>query len=168
MLCLCADDPDRWRLDLSRLLKEFCCPYKDVISRLVNGDVKDTKDHLKILCKSFIYIYIYDDLLTVRTVMCVTADVVFFYHAVFLASELQAAEMLASKPATDADVESNSSLQDLQAVCRTLNLPDPIGQETRDVLAAVEKQVLSHIQQHMTGVSLTVLISSSWVFSSGL
>lgn len=50
--CMCADDPDRWRLDLSRLLTDFCCPYKDVTSGLANGDVKDTKDHLKILCKS--------------------------------------------------------------------------------------------------------------------
>ncbi|XP_056624062.1 protein FAM98B [Triplophysa dalaica] len=115
---LFSDDPDRWRLDLSRLLTDFCCPYKDVTSGLANVDVKDTRDHLKIL--------------------------------LFLASELQAAEMLSSKAAPDTDVQLDTSLQDLRAICKTLNLPDPIRQESRDVLTAVEKQVcvlLKHLPE---------------------
>lgn len=106
---LITEDPDRCLLELNRLLTEFCCPYTDVVSGLINGDAKDTKTHLKIL--------------------------------LFLGSELQAAEMVASKAATDTDVELDASLQDLRMICKTLNLPDPKRQEARDVLTAVEKEV---------------------------
>lgn len=62
--------------------------------------------------------------------------------SVFLASELQAAEIVASKPATEADTEElDASLQDLRVICETLKLPDPAGRDARDVFTAVEQQV---------------------------
>lgn len=61
--------------------------------------------------------------------------------SVFLASELQAAEIVASKPATEADTELDASLQDLRVICETLKLPDPAGRDARDVFTAVERQV---------------------------
>ncbi|XP_050989566.1 protein FAM98B isoform X2 [Labeo rohita] len=101
-------DPDRCMLDASRLLKDLCCPYEGLASRLANGDVKDTKEHLKII--------------------------------LFLASELQAAEIVASKPATDAE-ELDASLQDLRVIYETLKLPDPAGRDARDTFTAVQQQV---------------------------
>lgn len=107
---LITEDPDRCVLDTSRLLKDLCCPYEGLASRLANGDVKDSEEHLKIV--------------------------------LFLASELQAAEIVASKPATEADTEElDVSLQDLRVICETLKLPDPAGRDARDVFTAVEQQV---------------------------
>ncbi|XP_016420203.1 protein FAM98B isoform X2 [Sinocyclocheilus rhinocerous] len=103
-------DPDRCVLDTGRLLKDLCCPYEGLASRLADGDVKDSEGHLKIL--------------------------------LFLASELQAAEIVVRKPATDADAEElDTSLQDLRVICETLELPDPAGRDTRDAFTAVEQQV---------------------------
>ncbi|XP_016355159.1 protein FAM98B isoform X2 [Sinocyclocheilus anshuiensis] len=103
-------DPDRCVLDTGRLLKDLCCPYEGLASRLADGDVKDSEEHLKIL--------------------------------LFLASELQAAEIMARKPATDADTEElDTSLQDLRVICETLELPDLAGRDTRDTFTAVEQQV---------------------------
>uniref|UniRef100_A0A672NLG0 Family with sequence similarity 98 member B n=2 Tax=Sinocyclocheilus grahami TaxID=75366 RepID=A0A672NLG0_SINGR len=107
---LITEDPDRCVLDTGRLLKDLCCPYEGLASRLAVGDVKDSEEHLKIL--------------------------------LFLASELQAAEIVARKPATDADTEElDTSLQDLRVICETLELPDPAGRDTRDAFTAVEQQV---------------------------
>lgn len=60
--------------------------------------------------------------------------------SVFLASELQAAEIVASKPATDAE-ELDASLQDLRVIYETLKLPDPAGRDARDTFTAVQQQV---------------------------
>ncbi|XP_051724205.1 protein FAM98B [Ctenopharyngodon idella] len=105
---LITEDPDRCALDIGRLLKDSCCPDEGLASRLVNGDVKDTKDHLKII--------------------------------LFLASELQAAEIEASKPRCEAE-ELDAPLQDLRVICETLNLPDPARRDARDAFSAVQQQV---------------------------
>ncbi|XP_052385990.1 protein FAM98B isoform X3 [Carassius gibelio] len=113
---LITEDPDRCVLDTSRLLKDLCCPYEGLASRLANGDVKSSEEHLKIV--------------------------------LFLASELQAAEMVARKPLTDADTEEmDTSLQDLRVICETLKLPDPVGRDARDVFSAVEQQVNVLLEQ---------------------
>ncbi|XP_073682881.1 protein FAM98B [Garra rufa] len=111
---LITEDPDRCMLDTSRLLKDLCCPCEGLASRLADGDVKDTKEHLKIL--------------------------------LFLSSELQAAEMVSSKPATDEE-ELDASLQELRVICQTLNLPDPAGRDARDTFTAVQQQVNVLLEQ---------------------
>lgn len=60
--------------------------------------------------------------------------------SVFLASELQAEQMVSSKPAVDAE-ELDASLQDLRVICEALKLPDPAGRDARDAFTAVEQQV---------------------------
>ncbi|XP_052001679.1 protein FAM98B [Xyrauchen texanus] len=113
---LITDDPDRCVVELSRLLKDFCCPYQGLVSALVNGEVKDTKDFLKII--------------------------------LFLASELQAAQIVSSKAVTDEDVqEEDTSLQDLRVICETLKLPDPDKHETRGTFTAIESQLSILIKQ---------------------
>lgn len=59
---------------------------------------------------------------------------------VFLASELQAEQMVSSKPPADAE-ELDASLQDLRVICEALKLPDPAGRDARDTFTAVEQQV---------------------------
>ncbi|KAK2878258.1 hypothetical protein Q8A67_019049 [Cirrhinus molitorella] len=111
---LITEDPDRCMSDTSRLLKDLCCPCEGLASRLANGEVKDVKEHLKII--------------------------------LFLASELQAAEIVASKPATDEE-ELDASLKDLRVICQTLKLPDPAGRDARDTFAAVQQQVNVLLEQ---------------------
>ncbi len=60
--------------------------------------------------------------------------------SVFLASELQAEQMVSSKPAADAE-ELDASLQDFRVICEVLKLPDPSGRDARDTFSAVEQQV---------------------------
>lgn len=63
-----------------------------------------------------------------------------FLRSVFLASELQAAEIEASKPRCEAE-ELDAPLQDLRIICETLKLPDPAGRDARDAFSAVQQQV---------------------------
>ncbi|XP_077096265.1 protein FAM98B [Siphateles boraxobius] len=96
---------DRCAVEVSALLKDCCCPYEGLASRIANGDTRETSDYLKIL--------------------------------LFVASELQAAEMEACKHSCVC-VEKDSSLQELRVVCETLQLPDPAGPHA---LSAVQQQV---------------------------
>ncbi|XP_070836060.1 protein FAM98B [Chaetodon trifascialis] len=41
------DDMDSLQVEMSGLLKELHCPYKDVVSRILKGSVPNAKDHLK-------------------------------------------------------------------------------------------------------------------------
>lgn len=60
--------------------------------------------------------------------------------SVFLASELQAEQMVSSKPTADVE-ELDTSLQDLRVICEALKLPDPARRDARDTFSAVEQQV---------------------------
>ncbi|XP_058606411.1 protein FAM98B isoform X2 [Onychostoma macrolepis] len=64
----------------------------------------------------------------------------------FLASELQAEQMVSSKPPADAE-ELDASLQDLRVICEALKLPDPAGRDARDAFTAVEQQVKVLLKQ---------------------
>ncbi|XP_067310854.1 protein FAM98B [Pseudorasbora parva] len=110
---LITEDPERCALDVGRLLKDLCCPYEGLASRVLNGDVKEAKEHLKIL--------------------------------LFLSSELQAAEMEASKPSCEAELDV--PLQELRVVCDVLQLPDPAGQDATDAFTAVQQQVSVLLKQ---------------------
>ncbi|CAM4651014.1 unnamed protein product [Leuciscus chuanchicus] len=101
---LITDDPHRCAVEVSALLKDCCCPYEGLASRIANGDVRETRDYLKVL--------------------------------LFVASELQAAEMEACKHSSVC-VEMDSCLQELRVVCETLQLPDPAGP---DAFSAVQQQ----------------------------
>ncbi|XP_056103532.1 protein FAM98B isoform X2 [Rhinichthys klamathensis goyatoka] len=105
---LITEDPHRC---VSALLKDCCCPYEGLASRIANGDIRETSDYLKIL--------------------------------LFVASELQAAEMEACKHSSVC-VEKDSSLQELRVVCETLQLPDPAGPHA---LSAVQQQVTALLTQ---------------------
>ncbi|XP_076834480.1 protein FAM98B [Brachyhypopomus gauderio] len=60
----------------------------------------------------------------------------------FLVSELQAAQIMASKTITDRTVEKHRTpLQDLQAICKTLNLPEPVEQQSSELFSSIENQV---------------------------
>ncbi|XDV42516.1 hypothetical protein PO909_011162 [Leuciscus waleckii] len=108
---LITDDPHRCAVEVSALLKDCCCPYEGLASRIANGDVRETRDYLKVL--------------------------------LFVASELQAAEMEACKHSSVC-VEMDSCLQELRVVCETLQLPDPAGP---DAFSAVQQQVKVLLKQ---------------------
>ncbi|KAK7142947.1 hypothetical protein R3I94_012331 [Phoxinus phoxinus] len=108
---LITEDPHRCAVEVSGLLKDCCCPYEGLASRIANGDIRETRDYLKIL--------------------------------LFVASELQAAEMEACKHSC-VSVEMDSSLQELRLVCETLQLPDPAGPHA---FSAVQQQVSVLLEQ---------------------
>ncbi|XP_026867446.1 protein FAM98B isoform X2 [Electrophorus electricus] len=61
---------------------------------------------------------------------------------VFLVSELQAAQIMASKTVTDRTVKKQiTPLQDLQAICKTLNLTKPDEQRPSELFSSIENQV---------------------------
>ncbi|KAI3367614.1 hypothetical protein L3Q82_026457, partial [Scortum barcoo] len=43
------DDVDSLQLEMSGLLKELHCPYEEVVSGILKGSVRNTKDHLKLV-----------------------------------------------------------------------------------------------------------------------
>ncbi|XP_026867445.1 protein FAM98B isoform X1 [Electrophorus electricus] len=60
----------------------------------------------------------------------------------FLVSELQAAQIMASKTVTDRTVKKQiTPLQDLQAICKTLNLTKPDEQRPSELFSSIENQV---------------------------
>ncbi|XP_046710995.1 protein FAM98B isoform X2 [Silurus meridionalis] len=60
----------------------------------------------------------------------------------FLVSELQAAQILTSRTSRDKKGEEKiSPLQDLQAICKVLKLPEPEQQQTTDLFADIENEV---------------------------
>lgn len=59
---------------------------------------------------------------------------------VFLSSELQAAQIMKSRPVLDKD-EGSPVCQDLLAICNTLSLPQSRGQDTAGVFSQVQDRV---------------------------
>ncbi|XP_017546386.1 protein FAM98B isoform X2 [Pygocentrus nattereri] len=93
-----------------KLFGELACPYKGLVSGLMEGELKNKKDHLKII--------------------------------LFLVSELQAAQIVASKTRTDTKFKKQiTPLQDLQMICKALKLPEPSQQQTSELFPSIENQV---------------------------
>ncbi|XP_070777059.1 protein FAM98B [Enoplosus armatus] len=59
----------------------------------------------------------------------------------FLSSELQAAQIVRSRPASDKQQEESSADQELLAIRETLNLPEPRGQDAAGVFSQVQDKV---------------------------
>nr|XP_017207171.1 protein FAM98B isoform X1 [Danio rerio] len=98
-------------LDVSRLLKDCCCPYKGLASRLANGDVKDTRDHLKII------LFVSSELQSAQLLLSKTL-----------------------RDAEEREMRSCSPLQDLSVICHTLTLPDPAGRDPTDTFTDIQTQ----------------------------
>lgn len=73
----------------------------------------------------------------------VTQNMIFvsFFYQVFLSSELQAAQIVSSRRVCNKGAEESPVCQELQAICETLNLPEPRGQDTAGVLSQVQDKV---------------------------
>lgn len=99
-------------LDVSRLLKDCCCPYEGLASRLANGDVKDTRDHLKII------LFVSSELQSAQLLLSKTL-----------------------RDAEEREMRSCSPLQDLSVICHTLTLPDPAGRDPTDTFTDIQTQV---------------------------
>ncbi|KAM9341086.1 protein FAM98B [Symphorus nematophorus] len=59
----------------------------------------------------------------------------------FLSSELQAAQIVRSRRDSDKQTEESPVCQDLLAICETLKLPDPRGQDAAGVLSQIQDKV---------------------------
>ena len=64
-------------------------------------------------------------------------------HAVFLSSELQAAQIVRSRLTRDEehDEEGSPQLKHLQAICETLNIPEPREPDTAVLFSEIENKV---------------------------
>lgn len=101
-------------LEMSRLLKDCCCPYEGLASRLANGDVKDTRDHLKIIL---------------------------FVSSELQSAQLLLSKTLRDTEEQEMRSRSCSSLQDLSVICHTLTLPDPAGRDATHTFMDIQTQV---------------------------
>jgi len=95
---------------------------------------------------------------------------------VFLSSELQAAQVARSRALSSEKEEeekeeegggvgggrSSTSLQDLQLICQTLDLPEPRGRDVEEVFSQVEEQVWLNVSQmdYVLLNTLTLRVSS--------
>lgn len=70
---------------------------------------------------------------------------------VFLSSELQAAQIVKSRPATDQQQGESPVQQELQAICETLKLPPPRGQGVAHVFSEVESKVCLNLRYLFCG-----------------
>ncbi|XP_068615648.1 protein FAM98B-like [Brachionichthys hirsutus] len=61
--------------------------------------------------------------------------------ALFLSSELQAAQILRSMRLSDKSQNENAVFRDLRSICETLSLPEPGGQEAAGVFFQVQEKV---------------------------
>ncbi|KAI4905477.1 hypothetical protein NFI96_028111 [Prochilodus magdalenae] len=105
-----SEDAKTKMLHIGQLLSELACPYKGLVSGLMEGELKNKKDHLKIV--------------------------------LFLVSELQAAQIMASKTGTDTKLKQQiTPLHDLEAICKALQLPEPGQQQISDLFSSFENQV---------------------------
>lgn len=59
----------------------------------------------------------------------------------FLSSELQAAQIVRSRHVSDKQQEGSPVCKELLAICATLNLPEPRGQDAAGVLSQVQDEV---------------------------
>ncbi|XP_033498326.1 protein FAM98B [Epinephelus lanceolatus] len=114
------DDMDSLQLEMSGLLKELHCPHEAVVSGILKGSVRSTKDHLKFV--------------------------------LFLSSELQAAQIVRSRRVSHKHQEENPVCQELQAICETLNLAEPRGQDAAGVLSQVQDKVENVLKDLPKGV----------------
>ncbi|KAL7379605.1 hypothetical protein ABVT39_002235 [Epinephelus coioides] len=114
------DDMDSLQLEMSGLLKELHCPHEAVVSGILKGSVRSTKDHLKFV--------------------------------LFLSSELQAAQIVRSRQVSHKHQEESPVCQELQAICETLNLPEPRGQDAAGVLSQVQDKVENVLKDLPKGV----------------
>lgn len=62
----------------------------------------------------------------------------YLYSAVFLSSEVQAAQIVKSRLVED---KQHKDRNDLQAICETLKLPQPRGQEVVELFSGIEQKV---------------------------
>lgn len=60
---------------------------------------------------------------------------------VFLSSELQAAQIVRSKQASDKQQDESPENQELLAICETLKLPEPRGSDAAGVLSQIQNKV---------------------------
>ncbi|TDG98995.1 hypothetical protein EPR50_G00205950 [Perca flavescens] len=102
------DDMDSLQVEMSGLLKELHCPYDELVSGIIKGSVRNTKDHLKFV--------------------------------LFLSSELQAAQIVRSRGVSKKH-KKNPVCHELLAICQTLNLPEPRGQDAAGVFSQVRDKV---------------------------
>ncbi|XP_042356140.1 protein FAM98B [Plectropomus leopardus] len=103
------EDMDSLQVEMSGLLKELHCPYEEVVSGILKGSVRSTKDHLKFV--------------------------------LFLSSELQAAQIVRSRRTSHKQQDETPVCQELLAICKTLNLPEPRGQDAAGVFSQVQDKV---------------------------
>ncbi|XP_028250803.1 protein FAM98B [Parambassis ranga] len=103
------DDKDSLQVEMSGFLKELHCPYEEVVSGILQGSLRNTKEHLKIV--------------------------------LFLSSELQAAQVVKSRQIFDKEQGKNLVYEDLLAICETLQLSEPRGQDAAGVLSQVLNKV---------------------------
>ena len=61
--------------------------------------------------------------------------------SVFLSSELQAAQIVKSRQASEKDQDESPVLQELSAICDSLKLPEPRAQEAAGVFSQVQNKV---------------------------
>ncbi|XP_029981954.1 protein FAM98B [Sphaeramia orbicularis] len=59
----------------------------------------------------------------------------------FLSSELQSAQIIRSRKASDKQREGNPGYQELLTICETLNLPEPSGHDTAAIFSQVQSKV---------------------------
>lgn len=103
------DDMDGLRLEMSGLLKELHCPFKDVVSGILTGSQQSTKDYLK----------------------CV----------LFLCSELQSAQIVSSRKASEKTHGKVPVYEELMVICESLKLPEPLGMDAAGVFSQIHSQV---------------------------
>lgn len=83
----------------------------------------------------------------------VTQNMIFviFFPQVFLSSELQAAQIVSSRGVSNKGAAESPVCQELQAICETLNLPEPRGQNAAGVLSQVQDKVGRCASTFMSG-----------------
>uniref|UniRef100_A0A8C7Y268 Family with sequence similarity 98 member B n=1 Tax=Oryzias sinensis TaxID=183150 RepID=A0A8C7Y268_9TELE len=69
----------------------------------------------------------------------------------FLSSELQAAQIVSCRQASDNQQSRSPVYRELSAVCEALQLPEPRGQEAAEVLSAVQNRVEKVLQELPVG-----------------
>ncbi|XP_069008584.1 protein FAM98B [Embiotoca jacksoni] len=104
------DDSESLREEMSGLLAELHCPYGGGVPE--GGGARSAKEHLQFL--------------------------------LFLSSELQAAQIARSSQVSEKQQQqqqhTSPAYRELRAICETLKLPEPRGQEAAGVLAQVQRK----------------------------
>ncbi|XP_046871628.1 protein FAM98B [Hypomesus transpacificus] len=111
------EDSDSLQFEISGLLKELNCPYQSLVSGILQGGLHNKKDSLTLL--------------------------------LFLSSELQAAQIVRSRLTRDEehDEEGSPQLKHLQAICETLNIPEPREPDTAVLFSEIENKINTVLQK---------------------